>query len=162
MGEWSAARPGRTLSPGKTRDPFYRRLGGPQGRSGRAENLVPTGIRSPDRPARSQSIPTELPGSQQCRPYIMLSVLLEGRFSKSGIQIYFHTHERKVRNSPQNLQCRISISILIDIRLVISDATYAKRQHNLRRISCSFYVPGAKNVQTDTMFLVVLEDYCAL
>ena len=25
---------------------FYRRLGGPQGRSGRAENLVPNGIRS--------------------------------------------------------------------------------------------------------------------
>ena len=32
--------------PGKTRYPFYRRLGGPQSRSGRAENLVPTGIRS--------------------------------------------------------------------------------------------------------------------
>jgi len=45
-GEWSAARPGRTLPPGKTRHPFYRRLGGPQGRSGRAENFVPTGIRS--------------------------------------------------------------------------------------------------------------------
>jgi len=45
-GEWSAARPSRTLPPGKTRYPFYRRLGGPQGRSGRAENLVPTGIRS--------------------------------------------------------------------------------------------------------------------
>ena len=45
-GEWSAARPGRTLPPGKTQYPFYRRLGGPQGRSGRAENLVPTGIRS--------------------------------------------------------------------------------------------------------------------
>jgi len=45
-GEWSAARPGCTLPPGKTRYPFYRRLGGPQGRSGRAENLVPTGIRS--------------------------------------------------------------------------------------------------------------------
>jgi len=45
-GEWSAARPGCTLSPGKTRYPFYRRLGGPQGRSGQAENLVPTGIRS--------------------------------------------------------------------------------------------------------------------
>ena len=27
------------------RYPFYRRLGGPQGRSGRAENLVPNGIR---------------------------------------------------------------------------------------------------------------------
>jgi hypothetical protein len=45
-GEWSAARTGRTLPPGKTRYPFYRRLGGPQGRSGRAENLVSTGIRS--------------------------------------------------------------------------------------------------------------------
>ena len=45
-GEWSAARPGRTLPPWKTQYPFYRRLGGPQGRSGRAENLVRTGIRS--------------------------------------------------------------------------------------------------------------------
>ena len=44
-GECSAARPGRTLPPGKTRYPFYKRLGGPQGRSGRAENLIPTGNR---------------------------------------------------------------------------------------------------------------------
>jgi len=33
-GEWSAARPGCTLALGKTRYPLYRRLGGPQGRSG--------------------------------------------------------------------------------------------------------------------------------
>ena len=45
-GEWSAARPGRILPPGKTRYPFHRRLGGTQGRSGRAENLVLAGIRS--------------------------------------------------------------------------------------------------------------------
>jgi len=45
-GEWSAARPGRTLPPGKTRYQFYRRLGGPQGRYGGAEYLVSTGIRS--------------------------------------------------------------------------------------------------------------------
>ena len=44
--EWPAARPSRILPPGKTRYPFYRRLGGPQGRPGRAENLVPTGIQS--------------------------------------------------------------------------------------------------------------------
>jgi len=60
-GEWSAARPGRTLPLGKTRYPFYRKLDEPQGRSGRAENLVPTGIRS-----RTVQpivvIPTELPG----------------------------------------------------------------------------------------------------
>jgi len=43
-GEWSVARPGRILSPGKNRYPFYRRLGGPRGRSGRAENLVPPGF----------------------------------------------------------------------------------------------------------------------
>ena len=55
-GEWSAARPSRTLPPVKTRYPLYRRLGGPQGRSGWAENLAPTGIRSPDRPAHSQSL----------------------------------------------------------------------------------------------------------
>ena len=45
-GEWAAARPGRTLPPGKTRHAFYRRLGRPQGLSGQVENLVPTGIRS--------------------------------------------------------------------------------------------------------------------
>ena len=45
-GEGLASRPGRTLPSGKTRYPLYRRLGGPQGRSGRAEILVPTGIRS--------------------------------------------------------------------------------------------------------------------
>ena len=44
--EWSAVRPGCTLHPGKTWYPSYGRLGGRQGRSGRAENLVPTGIQS--------------------------------------------------------------------------------------------------------------------
>jgi len=43
-GQGSASRPGRTLPPGKTRYSLYRRLGGPQGRSGGAENLAPTGI----------------------------------------------------------------------------------------------------------------------
>ena len=46
VGEWSVACPGCTLPLEKTRYPFYRRLGGPQGQSGRVENLVPTGIRS--------------------------------------------------------------------------------------------------------------------
>jgi len=42
--EWSAAGPSHTLPLGKTWYPLYRRLSGPQGRSGQAENLVPTGI----------------------------------------------------------------------------------------------------------------------
>ena len=45
------------LPPGKIRYPLYRRLGGPQGRSGRVRKISPpTGIRSSDRPARSESL----------------------------------------------------------------------------------------------------------
>ena len=45
-GEGSASRPGRSLPPGKTRYPLHRRLGGPQERSGRTENLAPTGTKN--------------------------------------------------------------------------------------------------------------------
>ena len=56
-GEGSASRPGRFLSRGKTRYPLQRRLGGPQGRSGQVRKISPTTeIRSPDSPARSQSL----------------------------------------------------------------------------------------------------------
>ena len=55
-GEWSAARPGRTLPRRKTRYPFYRRLGGPQGRSGRGGKSRSNRDSIPDRPARSQSL----------------------------------------------------------------------------------------------------------
>ena len=47
------------LPPGKTRYPLYWRLGGPQGRPGRMRKISPpphTGIRSPDRPSRSESL----------------------------------------------------------------------------------------------------------
>jgi hypothetical protein len=40
-GEGSASRPGRTLPPGKTQYPLYRRLGGPQGRSGQVRKISP-------------------------------------------------------------------------------------------------------------------------
>jgi hypothetical protein len=42
---------------GNTRHPLSRRLGGPQSRSGQVRKISPpTGIRSPDRPARNQSL----------------------------------------------------------------------------------------------------------
>jgi hypothetical protein len=45
------------LPPGKTRYPLYRRLGVPQGRSGRVRKISPPiRISSPDRPARSESL----------------------------------------------------------------------------------------------------------
>ena len=40
-GEGSASRPGRSLPPGKIRYPLYRRLGGPQGRSGQVRKILP-------------------------------------------------------------------------------------------------------------------------
>ena len=40
-GEGSASRPGRSLPPGKTSYPLYRRLGGPQGRSGQVRKISP-------------------------------------------------------------------------------------------------------------------------
>ena len=41
-GEGSASHPGRSLPPGKTQYPLYRRLGGPQGQSGQVQkNLAP-------------------------------------------------------------------------------------------------------------------------
>jgi hypothetical protein len=52
----SASRPDRSLPPGKTRYPLYRKLGEPQGWSGQVRKISPpTGIRSPNRPTRSQS-----------------------------------------------------------------------------------------------------------
>jgi hypothetical protein len=62
MGEWSAARPGRTLPPGKTRYPLYRWLGGPQAWYGQAENLAPPGF-DPRTVQPIVAIPTELSGS---------------------------------------------------------------------------------------------------
>ena len=38
-GEESASRPGRSLSPGNTRYPLYRRVGGPQSRSGQLRKI---------------------------------------------------------------------------------------------------------------------------
>ena len=56
MGVGVSPKPRRPLPPGKNRYPFYRRLDEPQGRSGRAENLVLTGIRSRTVQHRLQSL----------------------------------------------------------------------------------------------------------
>jgi len=52
------------LPPGKIRYPLYMRLGGPQGRSGLAENLFHTGIRPGPSSPLGVAILTELPGPQ--------------------------------------------------------------------------------------------------
>jgi hypothetical protein len=41
VGEGSASRPGRSLPPGKTPYPLYRKLGGPEGRFGQMRKIQP-------------------------------------------------------------------------------------------------------------------------
>jgi len=66
----SVSRLFRSLPPGKTRYPLYRRLSGPQGRSEQVRKISPpTGIRSPDRPTRSQSIAITLPCLRICEDF---------------------------------------------------------------------------------------------
>jgi len=60
-GEWSAARLAILYPWERPRYPLYRRLDGPQGRSGRAENLAPSGF-DPRTVQPIVAIPTELPG----------------------------------------------------------------------------------------------------
>jgi len=56
-GGWSTPHPGRFIPGKETRYPLYRRLNGPPGPGWAfAKNIAPTGIRSADRPARSESL----------------------------------------------------------------------------------------------------------
>ena len=56
-GGWSTPHPDRFTSGKETLYSLYRRLGGPQSRCGRVLKIPPpTGNRSPDRPARSESL----------------------------------------------------------------------------------------------------------
>jgi hypothetical protein len=80
-GEWSAARPGRTLTRAKNRYPLYRRLGGTQGRSGEVENLVPTGIRS----RTVQPVVSTYKYLSTCKHFLYLLGKL-GKFRKATIR----------------------------------------------------------------------------
>jgi hypothetical protein len=64
-GEWSAARPGRTLPPGKDPVPILQEAGWAPGPIWTGGKSRPHRDSIPDRPARSSvAIPTELPGPQ--------------------------------------------------------------------------------------------------
>ena len=61
-GEWSAARPGRTLPPGVSRYPFYSRLGGPRAGLDGRKIPSPQGFNPGPSSPQSAAIPTNLPG----------------------------------------------------------------------------------------------------
>ena len=73
------------LPPGKTRYPLYRRLGGPQGRSGQVRKISPrAGIRSPDYSARSESLYRLSYPGPQCTITVIIPVVIwaNGRVTK--------------------------------------------------------------------------------
>ena len=65
-GEWSAARPGRTLPPGNDPVPILQKAGWAPGPVWTGGKSRPQWDSIPDRPARSAvAIPTELPGTHK-------------------------------------------------------------------------------------------------
>jgi len=99
---WSTPRPGR-FTPGKEAHyPSYRRLGGSQGRYGRVRKISPpTLIRSPELPARSESLyRLSYPILRTCRIiYICTSVSLSKRKLKALLPPRFVlTSDVAVRN----------------------------------------------------------------
>ena len=122
------SRPGRTLPPGKTRYPFYRRLGGPQGQSRQAENLVPTRIRSRTiQPVVSQSA-TRPTNQQMCinkiRNYHILFtdmfwlLLRPSSRGRTRIQtIYKQLHKMYNRNHSMLQLLSYALLVVINVKL---------------------------------------------
>jgi hypothetical protein len=92
-GEWSAARPGRSLPPGKTWYPLYRRLGGPQGRSGQAENLAPPGFDSRTVQPLAQSL-SRL--SYPAHPLFVCELSIHFSFTYSSL--FSNPHNNRIKN----------------------------------------------------------------
>jgi hypothetical protein len=84
-GEGSASRPGRSLTSGKTRVPLYRRLGGPQGRSGQVWKISPPPGFDPRtvQPVASRYTPLRYPAHNT--PLRTVSIL--SSFPRRGLQI---------------------------------------------------------------------------
>jgi len=74
---WTAPRPGR-FTPEKDSVPIYRRLGGPQGRSGRVRKISPTPGFDPrtDQPVESRYTDWAIPAHIIIIIIIMLKLLL--------------------------------------------------------------------------------------
>ena len=79
MGWGVSPTPRPPLPSGKTRYPFYRRLVGPQGRFGRAENIVPTGIRSKTVQPVVSRYTDWLPAPHTATPVVLHTIIKIGR-----------------------------------------------------------------------------------
>ena len=91
---WVVNTPPPPISPGQeTRYPLYRRLSGPQWRSGRVRKISPTTeIRSPDRPARSEYLyRLSYPGTPTLHVHCLTCLIL---YFRVCISLSFTKHFR--------------------------------------------------------------------
>jgi hypothetical protein len=92
--EGSASRPGRSLPRGKTRYPLYRRLDGPQGRSGQVRKISPLPGFDPR---------TVQPVASRYTDYATTQT--EKRLSINNVNCY---HSSRVNNLPKKNQIQLS------------------------------------------------------
>jgi len=113
----SAPRLGRLYPRERIRYSLYSGLCGPQGRSGRAEHFVPTGIRSrPVQPGSSVTIPTELPGPHKIHVrsvmlfevYISEAISQESRRSRVS-KVLFVLFKQETLFSMFVRKCKLSL-----------------------------------------------------
>jgi len=111
-GEWSAARPSRTLPPGKTRYPFYRRMGGPQGPKGGKSH--PHWDSVVDSPACSQSLYRLSYPAHSLNYYWYVNIILEdGTFMPEWYEIVIEEY------------CCVRLTHLVPlIQIVLSSLVY--------------------------------------
>ena len=134
-GEWSTARPGHSLPPGKTRYPFYRRLGGPQGRSGGAEYLVPTGIPSRTVQPVDQSLYRLSYRAHSLSWYLMQMQIFTCKQTCSGLPMSNRCY-RQCRKW-QKIIGRKS-SVLLELSFVQKPSLCLQSFHHFSAFPCSF------------------------
>ena len=96
-GEGSVSRPGNTLPPGKTRYPFYMRLGGHQSRSGLVRKISPHRDSIPGQSIpQAVAIPTTLPGPQKHNVTLDLINLLTSQLRTQFSSLLYFGHRLKI------------------------------------------------------------------
>jgi hypothetical protein len=110
-GEGSASRSSRTLPPGKTRYPLYRRLGGPQGRSGQVRKILPSPWFDPRtvQPVASRTDCATGPtfnGFNYAK--IQIAALREGVGRNYNRALYFEKHELKTGECESFVSLRLT------------------------------------------------------
>ena len=159
---WLTPRPGRFTPEKETRYPFYMRLGGPQGRSGRVrrkENLAATGIRASDRLAHIESLRLSQPvgpdpSVARCDWFseILICMNILQRVLSSALHLYICCAAVCMEARSQNCQKRLLTSTCLSVCLSV--CPFARDNFApTRRLFIKSYISGFfENLSTKFKF----------